>query len=126
MQVGHVAHVHEREPEPRHRWHAFEEALDRLKRGGVVVAQRRADDRARIDHRQSVLCADLTHEVPGGPLGDRLRAHVRGAISVVAVGPVGLGVRRGFRRLAASPDRRDGRGHHDALNPGVERRPENP
>ena len=60
---------------------------------------------ARVDRRQPILGAALADVLPGGELGDRLRARVRREIRVVGIAPVDLGVDAVGRRL----NDRDGR-----------------
>ena len=60
--------------------------------------------------------------IPGGALGDRLRAHIGRASQVVGIGPVALVVGRVGRRRAPVAHRGDRRSHHDALHARVEAR----
>ena len=127
VQLGDVADVDEGEAELRDRRHvAGDQAVDRLDREGVVVVQDGADDRPGLDRRQALLVAGLLDQVPGGALGDRLRAGVGGLRGVVAVGPVGLGVGAGLARLVGRAGGGDRGGHHDPLGAGLQRHAQHP
>jgi hypothetical protein len=87
--------------------------------------QHRADDRPGVDHGQAILGASLLHQVPGGQLGDRLRADVGSEALVVRVGPVVLVEHLGLGTLG-EPDGGDGRGDDDSHDAVVQSGAEHP
>ena len=95
LEVGDVSDVDQAEAQPRHPGRAVQEPLNRLQRVGEVVVQHRPDDGAGVDDRQAVFLAPLAHQVPGRPLGDRLRANVGRESRAVGVRPVALVERPG-------------------------------
>jgi len=119
VQIHHVADVDDAESqpwEPRH--FSAQHALGHLRSVAVVRTEHRPKDRCREDGGQRRRPGLALHEVPRGPLRQRLGQTVGSDPGIFRVGPevfVAYAVRT-FQRGPAGLDRR---GHHDALNLGA-------
>ncbi len=125
LEVGDVAHVDQVEADPRRAGHPGEQALHDFERGRAVGAAHRPEDGAGVDDGQALGLAHLLDQIPGRPLGDRLRARIGRQRRIVEVGPVRL-VQAPPRCLGAATDGRDRRGDDDPRGAGPQGSAEHP
>jgi hypothetical protein len=123
VQVGDVADVDDSEAcAGRDSHRAVEHHLDQLGRGTQLGGERRSEDPGRIDDHE--FGGGVAHQVPGGALGDRLRAWVRRESRRIRIGPVLL--RELGPDLRRVSDRGERRCQYDASRTGGLRGPQYP